>query len=84
MCFMKAPSISTPQVSAPAPLADPADAPKVETIDFGGSSKSDTETASGIKGEKATCKSSLKINRTKSNAQVGANYAAPTKAKTTK
>lgn len=79
MCFMKAPNISTPQVSTPAPLPDPADAPKVETVDFGGSSESDTETASGIKGEKAQGKSSLKINRTKATAKVGANYAQPTK-----
>lgn len=75
MCFMKAPSISTPQVTAPAPLPEPDDAPKVETIDFGGSSDSNTETASGIKGEKAKGKSSLKIARSSVNKQIGANYA---------
>lgn len=74
MCFMKAPSISTPQVVAPAPLPEPEDAPKVETIDFGGSSESDTETASDIKGEKSKGKSSLKIARSTVNKKIGANY----------
>ncbi|UTQ78167.1 hypothetical protein [Aeromonas phage JELG-KS1] len=74
MCFMKAPSISTAVPTTPDPLADPAGAPKVESVDFGGSSESDTETASGIKGEKAKGKSSLKINKPKANAKIGANY----------
>lgn len=73
MCFMKAPKISTPEVKAPEPLADPADAPKVESVDFGGSSESDTTTASGIKGEKAKGKSSLKINKTPTVSKTGAN-----------
>lgn len=63
MCFMKAPKISTPEVKTPDPLPEPADAPKVESVDFGGSSASDTQTASGVKGEKAKGKSSLKISK---------------------
>lgn len=74
MCFMKAPSISTPEVKTPDPLPDPEAAPKVESVDFGGSAKSDTETASGIKGEKAKGKSSLKITKPKSSIKMtGAN-----------
>lgn len=61
MCFMKAPKISTEQVVAPPPLAEPEDAPKVESVQFGGSADSSTETASGVKGLKAKGKSSLKI-----------------------
>lgn len=74
MCFFKAPSISTPMVATPDPLPDPEEAKKVESVDFGGSSESDTESASGIKGEKAKGKSSLKINKPKVNAKIGANY----------
>lgn len=61
MCFMKAPKISTEQVVAPPALPEPEDAPKVESVQFGGSADSDTETASGVKGMKAKGKSSLKI-----------------------
>lgn len=76
MCFMKAPSISTPQVHTPDPLPEPDAAPKVESVDFGGSSDSNTETASGVKGEKAKGKSSLKIARSTVSKQLGANYSA--------
>ena len=84
MCF-STPKISVPEVKTPDPLPDPTDAPKVESVDFGGSSDSDTETASGIKGEKSKGKSSLKINKPKVNAKIGANYTIkPPKAKPTK
>lgn len=82
MCFFKAPTVNVPEVKTPDPLPDPADAPKVESVDFGGSAETDTETASGIKGEKAQGKSSLKINKPKVNAKIGANYSI--KAPTTK
>ncbi|ACR16492.1 hypothetical protein [Vibrio phage JSF24] len=66
MCIFKAPSISVPDTPIPAPLpADLESAPKVESVDFGGSAKVDTETASGVKGEKSTGKSSLKVKLNK-------------------
>lgn len=73
MCFMKSPNISTPMVSTPDPLPEPDAAKKVESVDFGGSATPDTESASGVKGAKATGKSSLRINRPKEAAKVGAN-----------
>lgn len=73
MCFMKTPKISTQNVTTPEPLADPADAPKVETVDFGGSAKKDTESASGVAGSKATGKGSLKISKPKAPVNTGVN-----------
>lgn len=75
MCLFKTPEITVPDVKTPAPLPPPIEeAPTVESVDFGGGVESDTETASGVKGEKKTGKSSLKIEKkplTKS--KVGAN-----------
>lgn len=66
MCFFSTPKITVPDTPTPAPLPPPVDdAPKVESIDFGGGVKSDTETASGIKGEKSKGKGSLKIEKKK-------------------
>ncbi|MGL5583274.1 MAG: putative phage head protein [Cetobacterium sp.] len=63
MCF-SAPKISVPDTPTPAPLPPPIeDAPKVEGVEFGGSAETDTETASGIKGEKSKGKSSLKVKK---------------------
>jgi len=75
MCF-SAPKITVPDTPTPAPLPPPIeDAKKVESVDFGGSAKTDTEDATGIKGEKAKGKASLKINKNQVNPKmkVGAN-----------
>jgi len=67
MCF-SAPKITVPDTPTPAPLPPPIeDAKKVEGVDFGGSAETDTETASGFKGEKAKGKSSLKIKKNQAN-----------------
>lgn len=75
MCF-SAPKISIPDTPTPAPLPPPLeDAPKVESVEFGGSAETDTETASGIKGEKAKGKSSLKVKKTMTAPKTtGVNY----------
>lgn len=76
MCFFKAPNITVPDTPTPAPLPPPIEeSPKVESVDFGGGVESDTETASGVKGQKATGKSSLKIEKEKKpvTSKVGAN-----------
>lgn len=74
MCF-SAPKITVPETPTPAPLPPPVeDAPKVEGVDFGGSAETDTETASGVKGEKSKGKSSLKVKREPATTKTGANY----------
>lgn len=76
MCMFKAPKISVPDTPTPAPLPPPIeDAPKVESVEFGGDAKTDTEDATGVKGDKSTGKGSLKITRSSVNKNVGANYA---------
>lgn len=76
MCMFKPPKISTPDTPTPAPLPPPIeDAPKVESVEFGGGAKEDdTEKATGIKGDKATGKSSLKIKKSPVNNKTGTNY----------
>lgn len=63
MCFFSSPTIETPDTKPPAPLPPPPEANKVESVDFGGSAKKDTQDHTGIKGDKATGKSSLKITK---------------------
>lgn len=80
MCLFKVPEIKIPDTPIPAPLPPELDSAKtVESIDFGGGAKLETETASGIKGEKSTGKSSLKIKTNKPKAtsnrsSTGANF----------
>lgn len=61
MCMFSTPKISVPDTETPPPMPDAEDAKRVESVDFGGSSDSDTETASGVKGKAAKGKASLKI-----------------------
>lgn len=79
MCFMSMPKIATPVTPTPAPLPPPIDdAPKVDSIDFGGGAETDSEKASGVKGEKSSGKSSLKITKKKKlkedTKKTGVNY----------
>ncbi|MGL5566927.1 MAG: putative phage head protein [Plesiomonas sp.] len=72
MCF--APSVKIPETPTPAPLPPPLeDAPKVESVDFGGD-KTNTEDASGFAGKTKQGKGSLKIEKTPAMPKVtGAN-----------
>lgn len=76
MCF--GPSVKIPDTPTPAPLPPPIeDAPKVESVDFGGAgTKNDTEEASGFTGKSKLGKGSLKIekNTQPANKVTGANY----------
>lgn len=74
MCF--APSVKIPDTPTPAPLPPPLeDAPKVESVDFGGENKNDTEDASGFAGKTKLGKGSLKIEKSNTAAKsTGANY----------
>ena len=75
MCF--APSVKIPETPTPAPLPPPLeDAPKVESVDFGGEGKNtNTEDATGIAGKSSLGKGSLKIEKNKapSAKKTGAN-----------
>lgn len=75
MCF--APSVKIPETPTPAPLPPPLeDAPKVESVDFGGEGKNtNTEDATGIAGKSSLGKGSLKIEKNKTPAvkKTGAN-----------
>lgn len=65
MCLFKTPEIKVPDVETPAPPPPAIEsAPTVNSIDFGGGAETETETASGVKGEKSTGKSSLKVKLT--------------------
>lgn len=62
MCF--APKVSIPDTPTPAPLPPPIeDAPKVESVDFGGD-RADNEDATGFEGKSKLGKGSLKIEKT--------------------
>lgn len=79
MCFMSAPGIFIPNTPTPAPLPPPIeDAPKVESIDFGGGAETESEKSSGVKGKKSSGKSSLKIPKKKKlkedTKKTGVNY----------
>lgn len=73
MCMFKPPKMEASPT--PAPLPPPIETVKtVESVDFGSTGKADTEKATGIKGDKSTGKSSLKISKSGVNKNIGANY----------